>query len=105
VNRRTLCATVFVPLASLMVGHAQPRKARVGFLGGATPYASVQRNYIEPFRQTLRELGHDEGRNLAIEFRWAEGKPERLPALAAELAALGITIPQAVLLRADEVIE
>lgn len=42
----------------------------------------------EAFRQGLRDLGYVEGRNLVIEYRDAEGKPERLPALAAELVAL-----------------
>ena len=91
-KRRTLSATALVLLASPLVGRAQPRKARVGFLGGTAPDPNVQRNMIEPFRQTLRELGHEEGRNLTIEFRWAEGKPERLPALAAELLALGLDV-------------
>lgn len=65
------------------------KMARVGFLSGTTPDATVQRVFSEPFRQTLRELGHEEGRNLVIDFRYAEGKPERLPALLAELLALG----------------
>lgn len=88
-KRRTVSATLAFLLASPLPGRTQPRKARIGFLGGTTPDASVQRNFIEPFRQTLRELGHEEGRNLALDFRFAEGKPERLPALAAELLALG----------------
>ena len=88
-KRRTVSATLAFLLASPLVGRAQPRKARIGFLGGTTPDPTVQRIFIKPFRQTLRELGHEEGRNLALDFRWAEGKPERLPGLAAELLALG----------------
>jgi putative ABC transport system substrate-binding protein len=104
-KRRAVSNTVLVLLASPLAGRSQPRKARVGFLGGTTPDATVQRILIEPFRQTLRELGHEEGGNLAIEFRWAEGKPEQLPALAAELLLLGITMPQSLRVSADEVIE
>jgi ABC-type uncharacterized transport system substrate-binding protein len=59
---------------------------RIGFLGNTT--AALEANLIEPFRQGLRDLGYEEGRNITIEYRWAEGKYERLPALIAELVAL-----------------
>ena len=62
----------------------QPTKIpRIGFLVGASPSAIAGR--IEAFRQGLRELGYVEGKNIVIEWRYAEGKPDRLPALAAEL--------------------
>ena len=67
---------------------AQARMVRIGFLGGISPDAGAQRTALNPFRQALRELGHVEGQNLELHFRWAEGKPERLPALAAELVRL-----------------
>jgi putative ABC transport system substrate-binding protein len=59
---------------------------RIGFLGATSPagYASQ----IEAFRGGLRDLGYVEGKNLAIEFRWAEGNYARLPDLAAELVRL-----------------
>jgi putative ABC transport system substrate-binding protein len=63
----------------------QPKVARIGFLGNSTP--ELEANLIEPFREGLRELGYVEGKNLAIEWRWAEGKYERFPALIAELIA------------------
>ncbi len=50
----------------------------------------------EAFRQGLRDLGYVEGRNLVIEYRFAEGKSERLPALAAELVALKVDVIVAV---------
>jgi len=63
---------------------------RIGYLGGATPSAVSDR--IEAFRQGLRELGYIEGENLVIEWRPAEGKFDRLPALAAELVRLKVNI-------------
>ena len=56
---------------------------RIGFLGNST--AVLEANLITPFRNGLRALGYEEGRNLAIEYRWAEGKYERFPTLIAEL--------------------
>jgi len=56
---------------------------RIGYLGGASLSTIPER--IEAFRQGLRELGYVEGKNIVIEFHWAEGKVARIPALAAEL--------------------
>jgi putative tryptophan/tyrosine transport system substrate-binding protein len=71
---------------------AEPRRIiiRLGFLGATTPSAEAGR--LEAFDQGLRELGYEEGRNVAIEWRWAEGQFDRLPDLAAELARLGVDI-------------
>jgi hypothetical protein len=56
----------------------QPKKVpRIGYLGGASLSAIPER--IEAFRQGLRELEYVEGKNIVIEWRWAEGKPDRLP--------------------------
>src|SRR5436309_4253053 len=69
----------------------QPKKvSRIGFIVGASPSASLART--EAFRQGLRELGHGEGKNIVVEWRYAEGKPDRLPALAAELVRLKVDI-------------
>jgi putative ABC transport system substrate-binding protein len=59
---------------------------RIGFLGlsSASDYAPA----LKAFLQGLHELGYDEGRNLVIEYRWAEGREERLPALASQLVRL-----------------
>jgi putative ABC transport system substrate-binding protein len=68
----------------------QPEKiARVGFLGVS---ASRSADRTNSFRQGLRELGYAEGKNLAIEYRWADGIVERLPARAAELVALNLDV-------------
>jgi putative ABC transport system substrate-binding protein len=68
----------------------QPKIPRIGFLGGGSASANAGR--IEAFRQGLRELGYVEAKNLVIEQRWAEGKLDRLPALAAELVQLKVDI-------------
>lgn len=73
-------ATVW-PLAA----HAQqPTKvARIGFLGATS--ASSWASRVEAFRLGLRDLGYVEGKNIIIEFRWAEEEYDQLPVLAAEL--------------------
>jgi putative ABC transport system substrate-binding protein len=69
----------------------QPAKIpRVGFLGNST--AALEANLVAPFREGLRELGYEEGRNVAIEYRWAEGRYERFPALVAELIAAKVDV-------------
>jgi putative ABC transport system substrate-binding protein len=47
---------------------------------------------FEAFRQTFRDLGYVDGRNVALEYRWADGRPDRLPDLAAELVRLGVDV-------------
>ena len=77
-------AALVSPLSSL----AQPatKVARIGYLGPTT--AAGAANRIEALRAGLRKLGYVEGKNLVIEFRWADDKYELLPKLAAELVAL-----------------
>jgi len=64
--------------------------ARIGYLSVNLVASAPQQH--EAFRQGLRDLGYVEGRNVVIEYRDAEGKPERLPALAAELVALKVDV-------------
>src|SRR6266566_4224582 len=91
-ERRTFMALVSGGLlvAPLAAEAQQAAKiARIGYLAlnsGANPHLR------EAFRQGLRDLGYVEGRNVVIEYRDAEGKPERLPALAAELVALKVDV-------------
>jgi putative ABC transport system substrate-binding protein len=59
---------------------------RLGFLGAAS--AADYTVLLQAFRQGLRDLGYEEGKNISIEYRWAEGHNERLPELAAELVRL-----------------
>ena len=82
----------FVLAVAGAVAHAQqPKKVpRIGYLGGSSPSAIAART--EAFRQRLRELGYVEGKNIVIEFRYAEEKLDRIPTLAAELARLKVDV-------------
>ena len=64
--------------------------ATIGLLGSGTP--SSQGVWLAAFTRRLRELGWSEGRTLAIEYRWAEGQPERFAEIAAELVRLKVDI-------------
>jgi putative tryptophan/tyrosine transport system substrate-binding protein len=68
----------------------QPALPVVGFLNSATP--ELYEFNVAAFRQGLQELGFVEGKNVAIEFRWARGEYDRLPALAAELVARQVAV-------------
>src|SRR5690348_14705994 len=77
----TLCSVLFALCASAEA--QQPNIPRIGVLGGASRMANANR--IDAFRQGLRELRYTDGKNIVIEERWAEGKLDRLPALASDL--------------------
>ena len=64
---------------------------RVGYLS-ARGAVSLPRSYSEGFRQGLRDLGYIEGKNILIEFRYAEGKLDRFPSLVAELVQLKVDV-------------
>ena len=91
INRRKLLVALGAlvsPLSSL----AQPQTKvwRIGFLHSESLARSQDR--VDAFRAGLRELGYEEGKNLVIEFRWADGKNDRLPELAAELVRLKVDV-------------
>src|SRR5713226_4625732 len=91
-ERRTFMAmlTGGIVVAPLAAEAQQAAKvARIGYLVTNLALAPHQR---EAFRQGLRDLGYVEGRNLVIEYRDAEGKPERFPGPAAELVALKVDV-------------
>jgi putative ABC transport system substrate-binding protein len=66
------------------------KRPTIGFLGPATP--SVASDMIAAFEQRLRELGWIDGRTVAIEYRWAEGKAERFGAIAAEFVRINVDV-------------
>ncbi|HXV79311.1 MAG TPA: ABC transporter substrate-binding protein, partial [Candidatus Binatia bacterium] len=69
----------------------QPKKVhRIGYLSSQDPARESARS--EAIRLALRDLGHIEGQNIAIEYRFAEGKVDRAPQLAAELVRLKVDI-------------
>src|SRR6476620_11590005 len=79
-------ATAAWPLAAR--GQQASKLPTIGFLGEST--ASGQREWVAAFVQRLRELGWIEGRNIAIEYRWAEGRNQRFAELVAELVRLKV---------------
>ena len=68
-----------------LAASAQSKIPRIGFMGNST--AALEANLVDAFREGLREHGYEEGRNIVIEYRWADGKYEQFPALVAELIA------------------
>jgi len=94
IPRRQFLATAGALLAASRPGFAQQPAAatmpRIGFLGVATPAAWATR--LDAFRAGLRDLGYVEGKNIVIEFRFAEGQYDRLPGLAAELIRLKVDV-------------
>jgi len=96
ITRRTfLAGTGAVLLASPLAPAQQPERVyRIGWLDLRSP--SGARPEIEVFTQAMRELGWAEGKNLAFEFRFAEGKSERLPDLAVEIVRLNVDLILAV---------
>src|SRR5690348_3979127 len=66
-----------------LAAHAQQPMPVIGFLGSRSAQVSVKS--VEAFRKGLTETGYIEGRNVAIEFRWAGGREDRMPELAADL--------------------
>src|SRR5262249_1114271 len=87
-QRREFITLVGGAAAWPLATHAQP--PTIGFLGTATPSAWSQ--FVAAFVQRLRDLGWVEGRNVAIEFRWAEGRTGRYTAIATEFVRLKVDV-------------
>jgi ABC transporter substrate binding protein len=85
-----LLTTVLLTTARPIEAQQPGRIPRIGFLAAVSPSAVSDR--IEVFRQALRQVGYSEGKNIVIESRYAEGKLERLPDLAAELVRLKVDV-------------
>ena len=90
-RRVVACALALAALALPATADAQAEKTRrIGFLGAATSAGYAPQLWA--LRQGLRDLGWIEGKNLAIEYRWAEDRYERLPDLADELVRLKVDL-------------
>src|SRR5919106_598708 len=92
-SKKLICVALGIMLLPLTFSAQaqEPTKVpRIGYLSGSPPSAIAE--WIEAFRQGLRELGYMEGKNIIIEWRSGEGKRDRLPALAAELVRLKVDL-------------
>src|SRR6266852_1214113 len=91
IERREFIAALGSVALWPLIAHAQgPRAPVIGFLGSET--AELFAGRLRAFREGLSETGYMEGRNLVIEYRWAEGHNDRLPALAADLVRRPVTV-------------
>jgi len=92
--KKTALSSILVVVVLLAAVTAEAQQStkipRIGYLSGG--FASSGAPRIDGFRQDLGELGYVEGKNIVIESRHAEGKPDRIPALAAELVRLKVEV-------------
>jgi putative ABC transport system substrate-binding protein len=86
----TLCAMLFALCFSVEAQQRPQKIPMIGFLGATSPSTIPAR--LDAFRQGLRDLGYVEGKNIIIEYRYADGKLDRVPALAAELVRLNVDV-------------
>ena len=100
-RRRDLITGSTVLLIAPRAAEAQVKAHRIGYLAQGYSSDRNSKNQLDGFRHGLRELGYEEGRNLSIEYRWAELNLDRLPALAAELIELKVELIAAVATRAS----
>src|SRR5437763_105337 len=91
-NRRAFVTFVASGIAWPAAARAQPKSTLpvIGFLNSATP--ELYQYNVAAFRQGLEEIGFIEGRNVVVEYRWARGDYDRLPALAAELVQQRVAV-------------
>ena len=93
-RRKLLCATGLVGACSMLPAAAQQtgRIRRIGFLAATARPASLNEGNYGKFLEGLRELGYTDGKNIQIEWRFAEGRAERFAALAAELVQANVEV-------------
>src|SRR5947208_434009 len=89
-KRRDFTTLLGVTAVWPVAARAQQPMPLVGFLSPASPEAYA--DALRGFRQGLKETGYVEGQNVAIEYRWAENKIDRLPALAMELVRRRVAV-------------
>jgi putative tryptophan/tyrosine transport system substrate-binding protein len=94
-RRRAFIALLACAVAAPLVAHAQQQRIPViGFLSSRSPGEAA--SDLAAFHQGLGQTGYFEGKNVAMEYRWAEGQYDRLPGLAAELVARQVEVIAAV---------
>ena len=89
-RRREFIRLIGGAVAWPLAVRAQQPQPIIGFLSNASPDTYSDR--LRAFRQGLKEVGYVEGQNVQIEYRWAEGQYERLPALAADLTGRRVAV-------------
>jgi putative ABC transport system substrate-binding protein len=85
-----LCGAAAAPVLWLGAAHAQQPMPVIGYLHFGSPGPFVR--FLAAFKAGLKDGGYVEGENIAIEYRWAEGQSDRLPALAADLVRRGVAV-------------
>src|SRR5215813_10987131 len=91
-RRRFLQVTAGGLAAARAADAEEPRLHRIGFLHPSSASSPVDSGYAKVFQQELSALGYTDGQNLAIEYRWAEGDPGRLAAMAADLVRRDVAL-------------
>ena len=89
-KRREFIALLGGAAAWPLSARAEPAMPTIGYIGSETPELFADR--LDAFRQGLAAAGYEEGRNVRIEFRWAEGRNDQFPALAADLVSRQVTL-------------
>ena len=86
---RLIFGVLLLPVTLQAQARQLPKIPRIGFIASASQEAVPN---VEPFRAGLRELGYAEGKNILVEYRYAEGMEDRLPGLVAELVQLRVDV-------------
>jgi putative ABC transport system substrate-binding protein len=85
-----LVAVVLLALGVIAEAQQTEKVPRIGYLAGSSP--SFEAHRVEGFRQGLRDLGYIEGKNILVEYRYAEGRLDRIPGLVAEFVQLKVDV-------------
>jgi ABC-type uncharacterized transport system substrate-binding protein len=92
-NRRTfLCGLTLGTVSAPLAAQAQPQSGKVHRIGYLATGSAFGQERAEALRAGLRDLGYLEGKSIVFEYRWAEGKYDRFPDLAAELVRLKVDV-------------